>query len=54
MKAQNHGHIVTIASVLGLFSTPCVEVQTVTPDHTMQFAQDVDLTDASLSGLLCQ
>ncbi|CAL8337222.1 unnamed protein product [Lota lota] len=25
MKAQNHGHIVTIASVLGLFSTPCVE-----------------------------
>lgn len=26
MKAQNHGHIVTIASVLGLFSTACVEV----------------------------
>ncbi|XP_056130397.1 retinol dehydrogenase 10-A isoform X3 [Lampris incognitus] len=25
MKAQNHGHIVTIASVLGLFSTACVE-----------------------------
>ncbi|XP_060925130.1 retinol dehydrogenase 10 [Limanda limanda] len=25
MKAQNHGHIVTIASVLGLFSTSCVE-----------------------------
>uniref|UniRef100_A0A8C4I4A6 Short-chain dehydrogenase/reductase 3 n=1 Tax=Dicentrarchus labrax TaxID=13489 RepID=A0A8C4I4A6_DICLA len=23
MKAQNHGHIVTIASVLGLFSTAC-------------------------------
>lgn len=27
MKAQNHGHIVTIASVLGLFSTACVEVK---------------------------
>lgn len=26
MKAQNHGHIVTVASVLGLFSTACVEV----------------------------
>lgn len=26
MKANNHGHIVTIASVLGLFSTACVEV----------------------------
>lgn len=26
MKAQDHGHIVTIASVLGLFSTACVEV----------------------------
>uniref|UniRef100_A0A8C5B148 Retinol dehydrogenase 20 n=1 Tax=Gadus morhua TaxID=8049 RepID=A0A8C5B148_GADMO len=25
MKANNHGHIVTVASVLGLFSTPCVE-----------------------------
>ncbi|AWP02697.1 putative retinol dehydrogenase 10-like [Scophthalmus maximus] len=25
MIAQNHGHIVTIASVLGLFSTACVE-----------------------------
>ncbi|XP_061731619.1 retinol dehydrogenase 10-A [Nerophis ophidion] len=25
MKAQNHGHVVTIASVLGLFSTACVE-----------------------------
>ncbi|KAJ8378967.1 hypothetical protein AAFF_G00232610 [Aldrovandia affinis] len=25
MKAQNHGHIVTIASTLGLFSTACVE-----------------------------
>ncbi|GAA6221921.1 retinol dehydrogenase 10-A-like [Lates japonicus] len=25
MKAQSHGHIVTIASVLGLFSTACVE-----------------------------
>ncbi|KAK9528918.1 hypothetical protein VZT92_013047 [Zoarces viviparus] len=25
MKAENHGHIVTIASVLGLFSTACVE-----------------------------
>uniref|UniRef100_A0A8C3AAV0 Retinol dehydrogenase 20 n=1 Tax=Cyclopterus lumpus TaxID=8103 RepID=A0A8C3AAV0_CYCLU len=25
MKAQNHGHIFTIASVLGLFSTACVE-----------------------------
>ncbi|KAM6947911.1 LOW QUALITY PROTEIN: retinol dehydrogenase 10 [Lycodopsis pacificus] len=25
MKAQNHGHIVTIAGVLGLFSTACVE-----------------------------
>ncbi|KAM9813692.1 retinol dehydrogenase 10-A [Neosynchiropus ocellatus] len=25
MKTQNHGHIVTIASVLGLFSTACVE-----------------------------
>ncbi|KAF7662943.1 hypothetical protein LDENG_00223560 [Lucifuga dentata] len=25
MKAQNHGHIVTMASVLGLFSTACVE-----------------------------
>uniref|UniRef100_A0A8C6UVX8 Retinol dehydrogenase 20 n=1 Tax=Neogobius melanostomus TaxID=47308 RepID=A0A8C6UVX8_9GOBI len=25
MKAQDHGHIVTIASVLGLFSTACVE-----------------------------
>lgn len=25
MKANNHGHIVTIASVLGLFSTACVE-----------------------------
>ncbi|XP_072308542.1 retinol dehydrogenase 10 [Eucyclogobius newberryi] len=25
MKAQNHGHIVTVASVLGLFSTACVE-----------------------------
>ena len=27
MKAQNHGHIVTIASALGLFSTACVEVR---------------------------
>lgn len=26
MKARNHGHIVTIASALGLFSTACVEV----------------------------
>lgn len=26
MKAKNHGHIVTIASALGLFSTACVEV----------------------------
>ncbi|XP_051562958.1 retinol dehydrogenase 10-A isoform X1 [Myxocyprinus asiaticus] len=25
MKANNHGHIITIASVLGLFSTACVE-----------------------------
>ncbi|KAM3878539.1 retinol dehydrogenase 10-B-like [Diretmus argenteus] len=25
MKAKNHGHIVTIASALGLFSTACVE-----------------------------
>ncbi|XP_077459192.1 retinol dehydrogenase 10-A [Stigmatopora argus] len=25
MKAQDHGHIVTVASVLGLFSTGCVE-----------------------------
>ncbi|XP_047438828.1 retinol dehydrogenase 10-A [Mugil cephalus] len=25
MKEQNHGHIVTVASVLGLFSTACVE-----------------------------
>uniref|UniRef100_A0A672IQ97 NADP-retinol dehydrogenase n=1 Tax=Salarias fasciatus TaxID=181472 RepID=A0A672IQ97_SALFA len=25
MKAQNHGHIVTVASALGLFSTACVE-----------------------------
>ncbi|XP_062324613.1 retinol dehydrogenase 10-like [Osmerus eperlanus] len=25
MKAKNHGHMVTIASVLGLFSTACVE-----------------------------
>ncbi|XP_062324616.1 retinol dehydrogenase 10 [Osmerus eperlanus] len=25
MKTQNHGHIVTVASVLGLFSTACVE-----------------------------
>lgn len=28
MKAKNHGHIVTIASALGLFSTACVEVKT--------------------------
>lgn len=27
MKAQNHGHIVTVASALGLFSTACVEVR---------------------------
>lgn len=27
MKAKNHGHIVTIASALGLFSTACVEVR---------------------------
>lgn len=27
MKARNHGHIVTIASALGLFSTACVEVR---------------------------
>lgn len=26
MKAQNHGHIITIASILGLFSTAGVEV----------------------------
>lgn len=26
MKEQNHGHIVTVASALGLFSTACVEV----------------------------
>ncbi|CAG06817.1 unnamed protein product, partial [Tetraodon nigroviridis] len=26
MKAKNHGHIVTVASALGLFSTACVEV----------------------------
>lgn len=26
MKANNHGHIVTVASALGLFSTACVEV----------------------------
>uniref|UniRef100_A0A673Y989 Retinol dehydrogenase 20 n=1 Tax=Salmo trutta TaxID=8032 RepID=A0A673Y989_SALTR len=25
MKEQNHGHIITIASILGLFSTACVE-----------------------------
>ncbi|XP_041945448.1 retinol dehydrogenase 10 [Alosa sapidissima] len=25
MKANNHGHIVTVASVLGLFATACVE-----------------------------
>ncbi|CAB1354022.1 unnamed protein product [Coregonus sp. 'balchen'] len=25
MKEQNHGHIITVASVLGLFSTACVE-----------------------------
>ncbi|XP_037619179.1 retinol dehydrogenase 10-B-like [Sebastes umbrosus] len=25
MKAKNHGHIVTVASALGLFSTACVE-----------------------------
>lgn len=27
MKARNHGHIVTVASALGLFSTACVEVR---------------------------
>ena len=27
MKAKNHGHIVTVASALGLFSTACVEVR---------------------------
>lgn len=27
MKTMNHGHIVTIASALGLFSTACVEVR---------------------------
>lgn len=26
MKEQNHGHIITIASILGLFNTACVEV----------------------------
>lgn len=50
MKAQNHGHIVTIASVLGLFSTACVEVR----DHAAQLVKGVDVTDASLSGLLRQ
>lgn len=54
MKAQNHGHIVTIASVLGLFSTACVEVRTVNRDHAAQLVKGVDVTDASLSGLLRQ
>lgn len=27
MKTTNHGHIVTVASALGLFSTACVEVR---------------------------
>lgn len=27
MKTKNHGHIVTVASALGLFSTACVEVK---------------------------
>lgn len=27
MKVKNHGHIVTVASALGLFSTACVEVR---------------------------
>lgn len=38
MKAKNHGHIVTIASALGLFSTACVEVRHMINDllsHTL-------------------
>lgn len=34
MKEKNHGHIVTIASALGLFSTACVEVRCVIIDFS--------------------
>ena len=36
MKEKNHGHIVTIASALGLFSTACVEVKSSDiPNHKL-------------------
>lgn len=53
MKAQNHGHIVTIASVLGLFSTACVEVQIATFLFPRCDAAKTE-TGPFLSGLLCQ
>lgn len=34
MKTRNHGHIVTIASALGLFTTSCVEVCCMTDPRT--------------------
>ncbi len=63
MKAKNHGHIVTIASALGLFSTACVEVRLLINDflhHKLnrQIVEQSIIQSISIycltPGLLCQ
>ncbi|CAL8353283.1 unnamed protein product [Gadus morhua 'NCC'] len=53
MKAQNHGHIVTIASALGLFSTACVEDYCASKFGAVGFTESLahDLHAENLNGI---
>lgn len=54
MKAKNHGHIVTIASALGLFSTACVEVRLMINDFLRHKLNRQTVEQSIIAGISMQ